>query len=133
MRSCWLRRSTAKHSLYQVKNRYHWAVPTALGAAAGLFLSIGVGILFKGRSDITDLRNDVNEHVRSFGTSVPYTYNESRRDKAVNMQIAGYALMGVAAGAAVAGAVLWLVRRKLVRYRPRITVSKKSGSVQLTF
>lgn len=126
-------RTVGTPTLYRVKNRYHWAVPTALSAAAGIFLGIGVGILFKGRSDIKDLRNDVNDFVRQYGTSVPYTYPEGKRDKAVNMQIAGYALMGVAAGTAVTGAVLWLVRRKLVRYRPRITISKKSGSVQLTF
>jgi tetratricopeptide (TPR) repeat protein len=117
-------------------DRYHWSVPTSVTAATAAFLGVGLGLLFQGRSDVDDLQADINQKIREQGTGLTFEYDTGLENRAVNMQIAGQALLGVAAAAGVAATVLWLVRKKQVNVAEEKAAKKKrktGADVEINF
>ena len=100
--------------------RYHWALPAGLTALTAALAATGLGLLLKGRQDIDDIMADIDRQQQVNGQSVPFTYDVGKESRAINMQIAGQVLLGVAGATAVASTVLWIVRKKKVRYVPEV-------------
>lgn len=102
---------------YRMVARYHWYVPTIVTTAAAVAAAVGTSILMIGRDDVGNLQQDVNgiirDRVNDYDT---FTYDVRREDKDIQLQKGGWALLGTAGAAAVAAVVLWIVRKKRVRY-----------------
>ncbi len=100
--------------------RYHWWLPATMTALTAGLLGAGLGMLLKGRSDIDDIKSGIEQHKNTVGVDVPFTYDVDKENRAITMQVVGQSLMGVAAATGVASLVLWLVRKKKVRYVPEM-------------
>lgn len=114
---------------YRMVNRYHWAVPASVTAAAVALAAGGMGILFSGRNTVDDIQGQVNQTIQQQGTSVPFTYNTGREDNAIGLQKGGWGLIGVASVAAGTAIVLWILRKKRVKY----TAGASDGGVKISF
>ena len=112
-------------------SRFHWAIPTSVTAGAAALAAVGLGLLMQGRSDVGDIQDQVNQTIQIQGTSVPFIYDTNKESRALGLQKGGWALIGTAAATAVAGLVLWLVRKKRVRYTVGSTT--EGGNVKIRF
>ncbi len=96
-------------------SRYHWYVPTLATIAAVVLTAGGGAMLGWGRSDIDKLQQQVDDISRP-DPQTPFVYDTNREDTAVALQKAGFATLGLAGAAAVTAVVLWILRKKKVRY-----------------
>lgn len=94
----------------QRTSRYHWWIPTAATVVTGVLLSIGAGLAVKGHSDVQDVNVDIERHRTLYGPSFPYSYDTGKANRGRGLQVAGYALIGVAGALAIGSLVLWLLR-----------------------
>jgi len=110
-------------------SRFHWWVPTLVTVAAAVLAGGGGAMLGWGRNDVGKLQQEVNV-ITQANPEVPFTYDTNREDTAVTLQKAGFAMLGLAGTAAVAAVVLWILRKKKVRY----TVGEAgTGGVKIRF
>ncbi|MFH2009317.1 MAG: hypothetical protein ABI333_22190, partial [bacterium] len=72
---------------------------------------------------VNDLTRDDKE--------TPFTYDTNSENKALDMQKAGLAMLGLAGAAAVTAVVLWILRKKKVRYTA--AEADKGGGVKIRF
>lgn len=96
-------------------SRFHWYVPTLVTVAAVLLTAGGSAMLGWGRNDVDKLQQEVDD-ISQANPEVPFTYDTNREDTAVSLQKAGYGVLGLAGAAAVTAVVLWILRKKKVRY-----------------
>jgi len=116
---------------YRKVSRYHWAVPTIVTIGAALLAGGGVGLLMSGRNSVGTIQDEVNQAIATYGTSVPFYYDTNKESQALGMQKGGWALLGTAGAAAVTALVLWIMRKKKVRYTVGSTT--KGGNVKIRF
>jgi len=102
-------------------SRYHWAVPTAVTIGAAALASVGLGLLMSGRSTVGEIQDTINQTIAQQGTSHTFVYDTNRENAALGLQKGGWGLIGVAGAASVAAVVLWILRKKRVRYTTRTT------------
>lgn len=112
---------------YKTVDRYHWAVPAAVSVAAGVFLAAGIGLVVVGRQHIDDIQRDIDQQIEEQGRGTTFTYDTALETRAINQQIGGQVLMGLAGAAAVTATVLWLVRKKRVSFTETGAEGKKKG------
>ncbi len=111
--------------------RYHWYVPTLVTAGAVALASAGLGLLMSGRATVGTIQDEINRTIAQQGTSATFVYDENRESSAVGLQKGGWALIGVAGATGIAALVLWIMRKKKVRYTTRTTL--KGDKVQIRF
>lgn len=109
-------------------SRYHWYVPTLVTVAAALLAGGGGAMLGWGRGDVDKLQQEVNT-ISNPDPQTPFRYDTNREDTAVSLQKAGFAMLGLAGTAGVAAVVLWILRKKRVRY----TVGAGKAGVKIRF
>lgn len=113
---------------YRLVSRYHWVIPTVVSGVAAVAVGAGLGLLLSGRNDVANLESDFRSDFDAQARAVPYDTARENRD--VMYQQVGWAMLGVAGVAAVGGTVLWILRRKRVRY----TIEQGGGQgVQIRF
>ncbi len=111
-------------------SRYHWYVPTLVTAAAVVLAAGGGAMLGWGRNDVAKLQQEVDGIIRDRDPpDSTFNYDTNREDTAVTLQKAGFAMLGLAGTAAVTAVVLWILRKKKVRY----TVGSGKGGVKIRF
>ncbi|MFH2005290.1 MAG: PEGA domain-containing protein [bacterium] len=115
---------------YKTVSRYHWYIPTIATSVAAVALGIGAGLLASGRSTINDLRD---EHKSVFDGSTPFVHDQAREDRAVSFQYAGQAMLGLAAAVATTAVVLWILRKKRVRYTVEASPTEGGAGVNFSF
>ena len=101
---------------------------TLVTVAAAILAGGGGAMLGWGRSDVDKLQQEVNT-ISDPDPQTPFRYDTNREDTAVTMQKAGFAMLGLAGTAGVAAVVLWILRKKRVRY----TVGAGKAGVKIRF
>ncbi len=111
---------------YKMVSRYHWWLPTVVTSAAAVLAATGAGLVVMGRDEITALQDTVDGWTPKTET---HTFESARRDKGLNLQKGGFAMIGVGGTAAATAVLLWILRKKRVRY----TVGASKGGVKISF
>lgn len=112
-------------------SRYHWYVPTLITSGAAVLASVGLGLLMSGRNTVGGIQDTINQGIAQNGTSQTFGYDTNRESSALGLQKGGWALIGVGGATGVAAIVLWILRKKRVRYTTRSTT--KGDSVKIRF
>jgi tetratricopeptide (TPR) repeat protein len=112
---------------YKMVDRYHWWVPTVVSGAAAVLAATGAGMVVQGRNDISTLEDRVDGWSPKTST---HPFASAERDSGVNFQKGGYALIGVSGAAAATAVLLWILRKKRVKYTAG---SSGGGGVKVEF
>ncbi len=112
---------------YKMVDRYHWWVPTVVSGAAAVLVAAGAGMVVQGRNDIATIEDTVDGWSPKTST---HPFASAERDSGVNFQKGGYALIGVSGAAAATAMLLWILRKKRVKYTAEST---GGGGVKVEF
>jgi hypothetical protein len=113
-------------------SRYHWYLPTIATSVAAVALSIGAGLWGAGTADISDLEDSLKSRFVPIPGD-PIDHDRKREDRAVAFQYAGQVLVGVGLTAAAAAVVLWILRKKKVRYTVEVSPTKGGAGLSFSF
>lgn len=100
---------------YRLVSRYHWWIPSLVSGVAALTVGLGGGLWGSGVKTIDDLRHDIDQAFRTANGGM-VIYDTAAEDRAKAMQVGGQVLLGVGLAATAAAVVLWILRKKRVRY-----------------
>jgi len=112
--------------------RYHWYLPTLASSVAAVALGIGAGLWAAGAGDIAHLKDVLKSRFTPLPGD-PVLHDQAREDRAVAWQYAGEVLVGVGLTAVAAAVVLWVLRKKKVRYTVEASPTNVGAGFNLSF